>query len=145
MGYGISVAQKSNYSNATAMSNHNALSAEASANDLSPQSEIDWANFDQYLEEEESEDKIFSFNENMQLLFVDLEEIYEQYNYATDVQKIEVRASCNTIVFSDDRLETLPTNSIYELDLKAYPIDTYQVYIVQSHQDKLVYQLYKKS
>lgn len=142
-GLGFCIAQQAGLSTSRNIPNLSPNKVEGtSASASSTTDDIDWENFDKYLELE-SEKGIFFFNEAKQLLFVDLEEIYEQFNYATDVQSIEVRATNNKVVFVDSDLHKLPSNVIYEIDLSAYPKDTYHIQVIQSHQAPLSYEVMK--
>lgn len=143
-GLGICIAQQAGLSTSKTMPNLNANhTVDIAMVETVATEEIDWENFEKYLEVE-NEKSVFFFNETMQLLFVDLEEIYEQYNYATDLQSIQIRTADNKVIFSDNDLDKLPSNAIYEIDLSTYPQALYRVEVVATHQAPLSYELMKK-
>jgi hypothetical protein len=105
-----------------------------------PTAEIDWENFDQYLENIQPQtaapDWVFHQNLPNRVLLVNLA------NKAAKATRLAVKSSTNAaLVFEDADLAELSPNAIYEIDLARWNTDTYVVVVEYEDTKSLSYEL----
>ncbi len=82
--------------------------------------EIDWANFENELEETK-EPEAFYKNQTGKSFFIDFEIL------GGKMERLELKSLENLIVYEDNHLFDLPVNTIYELNLEKLTRGTYLV------------------
>lgn len=104
--------------------------------------EIDWENFDLYLEPSgsgmEGSDWAFYLNIKQERLFVDFAAIAVERK---PMRSLRILSSKGEQVFQDAQLTGLPSDAIYEVDLRKFAADTYQVEVVNGQGQTVVYAL----
>lgn len=84
--------------------------------------EIDWANFENELENLPKEAWSFQQNKAGNLLYIDFEIL------GSKMERMTLQSTQNkTILMADNHLFDLPINTIYELNLEKLPLGTYLV------------------
>jgi hypothetical protein len=114
-----------------------ATSTKVTITPAAPQ-EIDWENFDQYIEaaEEKKEDsKMVAINQENKVMFIDFEQVQTQSGDSKPLQRIYVWSANKELVFYDDALVNLPQDAIYEVDLRELPLGTYTVELYKSKEN----------
>ncbi len=104
--------------------------------------EVDWENFDLYLEPAgkgmEGSDWAFYLNIKQERLFVDFAAIAVERK---PMQSIRILSSKGEPIFQDGQLNGLPSDAIYEVDLRKLPADTYSVEVVNGQGQTVLYAL----
>lgn len=109
-------------------------------NTTAPQ-EIDWENFDQYINAEANKDEtnFVHINSQNNMLFVDFKAVHQNAKDKLPFQRLYVWSSKKELVFYDDALATLPQDAIYEIDLRQLPADTYRIELFKAKDNIVEY------
>jgi hypothetical protein len=126
----------------TTTAQENNIAAVKKISNAAPAQEIDWENFDQYLnpETQKEQTSFVTINNQNNMLFVDFKAVQQKMNDKLPLQRLYVWSSKKELVFYDDALATLPQDAIYEIDLRQLPADTYRIELFKAKDNIVEYQ-----